>query len=500
MNYELLSDQELVELLELEHEEEIYQRRLSLLDFREGKNKNYSLLAESLAEQNYEVDEDGKLQRVYGVGGVVLEGSSRSGKTWSGIDFIIYLAIHKHAEFGCKIIIVRETYTEFKDTLYDDFKRRLDHYELDNPFHRAKEVKSFKIGKTTITFMGCDKIGKAHGAGSDYVFFNEMMTINQEVFNQLEQRCRIMFWGDYNPSFTQHWVFSSVIKRDDVAFLRTTFLDNPFVSTNEKRKILSYEPWEPGSYVVTPEGSILFNGKEVSDGNQPPPHQRNVDQGTADVFNWKCYGLGIRGAMKGVIFPNVTWITEFPWHVDHTYCTDFGFTHDPCVVNRYAEDDIPNTPYIDDDGNDAFAFEGNIYVEPLLYKPIPTASELDAAMIAVGVDPLVPNIADSSDKYMSEKHGAVQMVLELYDMGWDISKVSKTQNNVYWLTSMKRKKIHIVQNHLHKEVSTEQQNYIWKEVNGMPINQPIDDFNHFWDATKYGHISHQFNPGDASHS
>jgi hypothetical protein len=61
---------------------------------------------------------------------------------------------------------------------------------------------------------------------------------------------------------------------------------------------------------------------------------------------------------------------------------------------------------------------------------------------------------------------------------------------MYWILSMKKKKIHVVKNHLWKHVKKERENYRFKEVNGILINQPIDQYNHFWDMARYGHISH----------
>ena len=48
-------------------------------------------------------------------GGVSLEGSSRSMKTWSSVDFIIYLCAK--IETNCTINIIKETYSSFKTTL-----------------------------------------------------------------------------------------------------------------------------------------------------------------------------------------------------------------------------------------------------------------------------------------------------------------------------------------------------------------------------------------------
>lgn len=452
-----------------------------LQSYNEDTNPNYKFLHRALTNQEYEINSDtGEPELITGFRGCVLEGSSRSGKTWGGIDLIIFICLL--LEKCCTINIYRETYNEFKTTLYDDFKRRLDDFGLDNPFHRSKEVKSFKIGQNTIHFLGDGK----HGGGCDYAFYNEGMFINKEVFDQSEMRCRKFWWIDYNPSLTAHWIFDSVIPRPDVGFIRTTFKDNPFISTQEKAKIMGYEPWLPGSYVVTPEGDLKYKGQLITEKHQPPPHPRNVKNGTADEFMWKVYGLGLRGAMKGVIFPNVEWIKEFP-DMGHTFANDFGFTNDPNALVRYAED------------------EKNIWAEILCYESIETPEELDELYRVLGIEKAQESeggdleggdliTCDSSDKYSSENKGTIEMVKGLRKLGWQAKKVRKTKSVLFWLLSMKTKKIHIVINRHYKAAKREQENYRWKEVQGIQINQPVDEFNHIWDAIRYGHIAHNSGP------
>lgn len=424
-------------------------------------NPNYKFLFSAINNQEYN-DKD---EIINGFRGCVLEGSSRSGKTWSGVDIIIWLCLYK--EKNATINVYRETYNEFKTTLYEDFKRRLDDYGLPNPFKYLKEVKSFRINGNVINFLGDGK----HGGGCDYAFYNEMMYIPPEVFDQSEMRCRKFWWGDYNPSFTDHYVFDRVVPREDVGFLRTTFLDNKHISPQEKAKILSYEPWLPGSYEVG-DDDVYYNGSPISETNQPPPHPKNIEQGTASEFDWKVYGLGLRGAMQGVIFDRIHWIDEFP-NIDYTYANDFGFTADPNALVKYAED------------------ENNIWVEPLIYQPIETPEELANAMEALKVERYKPIACDSADKYTGENKGTVEMVKGLKGAGYrEAFKISKKKSVMYWILSMKKKKIHVVKNHLWKHVKKERENYRFKEVNGILINQPIDQYNHFFDAVRYGHISH----------
>lgn len=465
----MLTDTEMLELENLLKEKEIDISRKKLSKIDEDTNPNYKLLFNAIQDQKY--DKEGNL--ISGFRGAGLEGSSRSGKTWSGVDVIIWLCLYYEPK-GCTINIYRETYNEFKTTLYDDFKRRLDDYSLPNPFRNAQEIKSFKINQSRIYFLGDGK----HGGGCDYAFFNEMMFINQSVFDQTEMRCRKFWWADYNPSVTDHWFFDKVLTRPDVAFLRTTFTDNKHISPQERNKILSYDPWLPGSYIVK-NGVIMCYNKltkkvePVTSTNQPPPHPTNIQNGTADEFMHKVYALGLRGAMKGVIFPYVEWIDKFPKDKAPIYPNDFGFTTDPNVLGKYAEDEF------------------NIWIEPLSYEPIETPEALASLMEELGIDKANIIPCDSADKYTGENKGTVEMVKGLRKLGYSNAyKISKTKSVMFWLNSMKTKKIHIVKNHLYQQTLKEQQNYRMKEINGIAINQPIDKYNHFWDMARYGHIAH----------
>lgn len=402
-------------------------------------NKNFRFINKSYIEQEY--NSEGEL--IKGKRGVVLEGSSRSGKTISAIDFIIKCCVR--SEKPLVINIVKETYNEFKTTLYNDFSMRLNAFGLDNPFERSKEVVSFKIFDSKITFLGADKPSKFHGAQCDILYINEALPVSKAIFDQAEMRCKRFWIIDYNPSVTEHWIFNAVVPRDDVGFLHSTFQDNPFLSIPEKNKILSYEPTK-----------------------------HNIEQGTADEFMWKVYGLGKRGAMKGLIFKHVTYIDKMP-DLATVYGLDFGFTSDPTALVRYAQE-----------GN-------NVYLELLSYEPIETEGEISAYFETIGIEKLTPITADSSDKYISEKKGVQEMVNALRTAGYSCTKVRKTQSIMYWLLKMKTYKIHIVKNNFYKFALKEAENYRLKEINGIAINQPEDKFNHFWDAARYAFMSFNTN-------
>lgn len=390
-------------------------------------NKNLDYLKKCYVEQKY--NSTGEL--LSGKRGVVLEGSSRSGKSWSVIDFIILISTFSKEKLI--INIIKETYNEFKTTLYNDFSQRLNDYGLENPFEYKQEVTSFNIFNSKINFLGADKPSKFHGAQCDIFWINEALPVSKEIFDQQEMRCTKFWVMDYNPSVTEHWIFNSIITRPDVGYLHSTYQDNPHCSIQERNKIKSYEP--------TAE---------------------NIKNGTADDYMWKVYGLGLRGAMKGLIFKLVTWIDEFPKDIYYQYGLDFGFTNDPAALVKCASK-----------GN-------NDFYELLLYEPIDNALAMSDYFTKLGINKRDMITADSADKYNDNN-----MVRDLRDLGWNVQKVNKGKGVKWRLGQMKKNKIHIVSN---VNAKREQENYKWREINGILIDEPIDKFNHFWDAAGYGKI------------
>ena len=464
-----LSDDELLEYYELLETQLVTEEWDKLNNPVKGDvNDNYLFLYECFYGQKYEGE-----KLVAGKKGVVLEGSARSGKTFSALKFICKVC--KDSIYPLTVNIVKETYNEFKTTIYKDFRILLDELGLDNPFNRLKEVDSFKIGKSYVNFIGADNANKIHGNTSDIIYFNEVLPIDEGVFQQSIMRCSKFWIVDYNPSVTEHWVYKKVITRPDVGYLRSTFRGNPLIPIQQKNEIMAYEPFLPNSYEIVGEKEIYYNGKPIDEKNQPPPHPENVKNGTADLYMWRVYGLGLRGAMQGVIFTNVKYIDKSEIPVDviggYIYGLDFGFTTDPSVLTRVWVS-----------GND-------LYVEVLSYEPYDNPDELAQMLEMNEVEKYIPITCDSADKY-SNAESAVEMVVSLQDMGYEAFKVSKTKGVIFWLNLMRSYRIHFIQNKYIDKIKVEVENYKFKEIQGIMINQAIDKFNHIWDSVRYAFMAY----------
>lgn len=361
-----------------------------------------------------------------GIRGVVLEGSSRSGKTWSGIDFELYLA--SHSKDRLVINNVRETYNSFKTSLFDDYDKRLNQISLRSPFQN-KDVTTFNLLGNKVNFIGADKVSKFHGMGSDFFFINEALSgIERGFFDQLEQRCRRFWWMDYNPSASDHWIFD-LEKRPDVLFVKTTFLDNPFISKHEKTKILSYDPENPV----------------------------NVTNGTADDYMWKVYGLGLRASPEGLVYPNVIWINELPEDYEKEfYGVDWGYTIDPTAIVRIR-------------------ISGrNLYAKLLTYTPI--ESDDDCLEIIRKIDAKGEYWADSEN---------LTRIAHIRRGGINIFP-AKTKNIKFGIGKVKNFNIHLVRDPSAKK---EADNYKWRMIDGIQLNEPVDKYNHMWDGIRYGAVS-----------
>jgi len=367
------------------------------------------------------------------------EGSSRSSKTWDFFHFLVMYCRNNIGENN-EIYILRETLADCKDYTFKEFKKCLNVIGIwDDECYKQPQKPNYNLFGNQIMFRGLDD--SSEGYPSDILFINEALeNQNKEKVDGLDMRCRKLMVMDWNPKYTQHWCFD-LEGQPNVHFTHSTYKNNKHLEQSVINKIESYEP--------TPE---------------------NINAGTADEYRWKVYGLGIRSAPEGIIFPYVTYIDSFP-DIGYSYGMDFGFTTDPTSLVKYAEN------------------SNNIWIELLLYEPTENAELIHNYALTKGINIKIPTTADSSDKYTGENKGTVEMVRDLRRKGWAISKVNKTKSIMYWLTSMKTKKIHIVKNNLYSFAKKEQENYRMKLINGIAINQPIDKFNHMWDSARYAHIA-----------
>lgn len=371
------------------------------------------------------------------------EGGTRSSKTWDFFHFLVFYC-DQFRNSNQEIYCHRDTLTNCRDYTLKDFINCLkvigvfDHTKLTS----VGQKPYYNLFGNHVFFRGLDDEKNMEGYPSDISFFNELLEVeNENKIAGIKMRCRKLIVADWNPKYTAHWAFEYE-GRPNTYFTNTTFRNNKHCPKAVISEILSYEPT-----------------------------LENIKNGTSDQFRWDVYGLGKRGAMKGLIFPNVTYIDKFP-DIAYTYGLDFGFSVDPCSFVKFAQE-----------GN-------NIYAELLIYTPIETPEIIKSTFETLKIEQTIPITADSADKYISENKGSIEMVRSLRTYNYQVTKVNKTQGVMFWLLKMKGFKVHIVKNSLYSHARKEAENYRLKEINGIAINQPEDKHNHFWDSLRYAFMAY----------
>lgn len=360
----------------------------------------------------------------------VLEGGSRSSKTHSIIQFWIKWAFENRGT-PKRVAVCRLKGTWLSATVMKDFIDVLKFYKLYDPAKHNRTNKIITLYDVEFWFIGLDDPQKIHGFASDAFWINEAVEASFDDYAQLMQRCKGFCILDYNPSTDEHWIYDKICKRPRTKYMHSTMLDNPLIPLNAKEQILSYEPTEA-----------------------------NYEAGTADKRKWMIYGLGKRAALEGLIFENWDIVPEIPAWVQakhRRYGLDFGYTNDVTAI-------------VDVSWNN-----NEIWLDEVCYQTHMVNPDIGKKIIASDLK-TVKGYADCSEPKSIE---------EIYRMGINIHKVLKPQGSVVGgIDILKRYKIHVTERSLNgiKELK----NYTWmQDKNGKYINEPIDDFNHFIDASRY---------------
>jgi len=282
---------------------------------------------------------------------IVNSGGSRSSKTYSILQlFVIILMDKKNYKISC----YRNLRIDCIDTVGQDFKNIIEQSGLSDRFvHNIKDAKWLcKATGSVIYFAGTEKIHKALGQQNNIIFLNEISEFSLAVFNQLDQRTRDKVFIDYNPS-KDFWI-ESYRENSAASFLHSTYKDNPFLTIGITSKLESYNPYK-WDVTYVENGEIHYEGKPVSQKNQPPPNEVNIKNNTADKYLYEVYCLGLGSEKPNRIYKGWKVCTDqffeaLPY--EKFYGLDFGVSSPTAVVQ------------ICFDGDRTF------YVDEVLYKPM----------------------------------------------------------------------------------------------------------------------------------
>lgn len=357
----------------------------------------------------------------------VHEGGARSSKTTSIIQDLLEWAFYQKTKK--RFIICRKKNTWCRSTVLYDFVSIMQAAGIYNEKAHNKNEGIIRYLNVEFWFGGLDDPQRFHGFTSDGFWINEANEATKNDFDQLEMRCEGDVYLDYNPNMADdHWIITSVLKRPDCKYIHSTVIMNPFAPENVRRKILSYEPTE-----------------------------ENFRNGTADKNKWEIYGLGIRAKIEGLIFDNWELCREMPvWAKKRFQGIDFGYTQDPTAMGNIA-------------------IHGNeIYLDEFCYRTDMLTRDIIATL----------KRENKGEKIISESADP-RLVDEIHLAGFNIHAVSKSPGSVMaGIDKIKSMKMYVTERSVN--VIKELNNYKYaQDKNGKWLNEPIDDFNHFMDLTRY---------------
>lgn len=225
----------------------------------------------------------------------LLQGGTRSGKTYATIYYLIWLC-REYPNAGMEIDLVRNTFAALKATAWKDFKDILTSLELYNSTLHNKTDHIYQLFGNNINYYGADTPDKIHGRSRDILWINEAHQFPEDTIDQLLPRTKHRIICDYNPALPQeHWLDNYIVKYPP---LITTYRDNPHLTN-----------------------------AQVQD----------IENKIKNPYWWKVYGNGERAQPTGAIFNNWS-IGEFKECDIVGFGQDYGFSNDPSTLIHVSID------------------------------------------------------------------------------------------------------------------------------------------------------------------
>ena len=360
-----------------------------------------------------------------GCRGVDSRGGTRSTKTYSALQFLVFLAVGLKAK---KVIsVVSETLPHLKKGAIRDFEEILQREGIiatalrdDSRWNATDCIFTFANG-TIIEFFSADSPGKVHGPSRDILFINEGQNIRWEVANQLMIRTREFVIVDYNPTH-EFWAHTELAPDPRFRTIVSTYKDNRFLT---------------------------------------PAQIEDIEKGKSRPNWWRVYGLGLTGELEGVVY-QFEQIDAMPdsHGLIRLGGLDFGFTNSKTAGVEVLAD----------------VKRKRLYLDEMFYKTGMHNFDIIAALNAHGF----PKRSTRLYADCAEPKSISEIKLAGFNV-WPCYKGKDVAAQISWLTQWQifvtKKSVNLVH---------EFRNYLWDvDADGNRLNHPIKDFDHGMDAFRY---------------
>jgi len=363
----------------------------------------------------------------------VICGGQGASKTVSILELVIQSLLNSDKE----ATVLSSELSKMKRTVIRDYKKICKDWGViqdESDFNKSESKHEYFNG-SYLDFLGADVNDVGKGFRRDLLYINEADKMDIDTAVQFISRAKLTII-DYNPD-ALFWGDDYINENN---FLRLTFEDNEYLSKSEVRSILDYKT--KGFHNINLSTEELFK-----DSNIKNKYWAN---------KWKVYGLGLVGALEGVVFTNWEIIESIPPEAKYNKTgVDFGYTNDPTtIIDKYTFNGIP-------------IYDEALYQKGLVNSAI--AKELKSFKRKV--------VADSAEPKSITEIGNYGILISGAEKGKDSISFGVQNIQSYEKFYVTRRSVNLI---------LELRKYIWaKDRNGNSLNVPIDNHNHCIDPIRY---------------
>ena len=383
----------------------------------------------------------------------VVEGGQGAGKTIT----ILMLLIDYMERNTSELTICSAQLSKLKDTALNDYIKIRKDWNLfsEKNFNKTESTYSYGAGHFT-EFLGLDKADVGKGRRRKIVYINEANKITLKQYTDITARADIVII-DFNPD--AHFYGHDLINQFN--YIRLSYLDNEYISDNEKSNILGYK-------------NRGYLNPTLEDYERP-------DNIKSEYWanKWRVYGRGEIGGVEGRIF---TW--------------------KPINYHSYLKIDAPKIYTADWGKQDPFAigemkyYDGCLYNHELNYR---SENEWFKTLTSSQLAQITGRDGDGFVTWMFEKlnipKNAViicdsnrpEKIISLRRAGWEYAQAvdgssKKILDGIDLLHNLD-----VYYTDASPNIEYEQRVYCWdKDKNENHLEKPIDQDNHHIDRIRYG--------------
>lgn len=349
--------------------------------------------------------------------------------------------------------IMRSIYGDIRESLWRDFKDRIEEAGLEEEFV-LNESKMSAIHVPTGNVLLSKGFKKSSGkqtaklksiAGATHVAIEEAEEIEEDEFKQLDDSLRtvkgqIQIIQIFNPPHKRHWIWRRWYN----------LIDTPETDEDGGR----YYRADPkqGVNLLSIFSTFKDNIKNLNES-----FIANLLSYTGEYLMTVVKGF-ISEGVRGRIYTGWLPVDKMPGLYNKFYGLDFGFNDPMALVEMERHN-------------------SNLWVKEMVYQSRLTIPMLHTRMLALGISKTSRIYADSAEP------GDIE---ELKKLGWNVIPVKKYPGSVTaGVRFIKKFQVYYTQDS--HNIIHESQEYKWElDREKLPTDQPEDKKNHAMDAIRYG--------------